>query len=148
MLQPSVYPHDFPALSKTQHLQEQAEFLGQTENFGRVPLTTFFRRGRNKVGVQIEANSRTGHECTGLNDGSKNSVATTYLADAWNWGTEIFCGCEVRFVEKSDDGYVVHFCWHGNGRTVFEHQFREQLFWVKAVGCGASICPARYENIN
>lgn len=85
------------------------------------------------------ANTGSGHETTGLNDGSKNSVATTYLADAWNWGAEIFCGCEVRYVEKDVDGngYIIHFAWHGSGRSVFSENFKEQLFWVKAVGTDA-----------
>ncbi|CAG8030940.1 unnamed protein product [Penicillium salamii] len=133
MLQPSVYPEDFPTPSKLEHLKEQSKSMGHTKNFRRAPLTTFFHRGRNNAAVQMEANSRTGHECTGLNDGSKNSVATTYLADAWNWGAEIFCGCEVRFVEKADEGqYIVHFAWHGSGRSVFSDHFREKLFWVKS----------------
>ena len=142
MLQPNIYPEDYPSLNKLEHLREESKWLGQTENFHRAPLTTFFHRGRNNVGVPMQANSRTGYECTGLNDGSKNSVATTYLADAWNWGAEIFCGCEVQFVEKaSEGGYTIHFAWHGSGRSVFADNFKEQLFWVKAVGSSASRGP-------
>lgn len=83
----------------------------------------------------MQANRGSGHESTGLNDGSKNSVAVTYLADAWNWGAEIFCGCEVQYVEKSADGvgYTIHFAWHGPGRSSFKDDFKEQLFWIKAV---------------
>ncbi|CAG7934649.1 unnamed protein product [Penicillium olsonii] len=133
MLQPSVYPEDFSTLSKSEHFREQSKSMGKTDKFRRAPLTTFFHRSRNNAAVQMEANSLTGHECTGLNDGSKNSVATTYLADAWNWGAEIFCGCEVQYVEKAEEGgYIVYFSWHGNGRAVFSEHFKEQLFWVKS----------------
>ncbi|GIK07468.1 hypothetical protein Aspvir_003134 [Aspergillus viridinutans] len=133
MLQPSAYPEDHPRLNKLEHLREQSRWLGKGQSFYRVPLTTFFHGGRNNAGVAMQANSGSGHECTGLNDGSKNSVATTYLADAWNWGAEIFCGCEVRFVEKAPGkGYIVYFAWHGSGRSVFNEDFKEQLFWVKA----------------
>ncbi|KAJ5334174.1 uncharacterized protein N7506_007957 [Penicillium brevicompactum] len=133
MLQPSIYPEEFQTLSKLEHLEKQSKCLGQAGNFRRAPLTTFFHRGRNNAGVQMEANRRTGHECTGLNDGSKNSVATTYLVDSWNWGAEIFCGCEVRFVEKTNEGgYIIHFAWHGSGRAIFGDHFKEQLFWVKS----------------
>lgn len=133
MLQPFIYP-DSSNPNKLEHLQEEARWLGQKDKFYRVPLTIFFHNGRNSAGVPMQANKRSGHECTGLNDGSKNSVATTYLADAWNWGAEIFCGCEVQFVEKADGGgYTIHFAWHGSGRSVFGDHFKEQLFWVKAV---------------
>ncbi|CEJ56572.1 hypothetical protein PMG11_02774 [Penicillium brasilianum] len=134
MLQPTPYPKNHPKLTKLDHLRRESQLLGKSKNFYRTPLTIFFHEGRNNVGVPMQANRGTGHESTGLNDGSKNSVAVTYLADAWNWGAEIFCGCEVQYVEKSADdmGYTVHFSWHGSGRSVFKDDFKEQLFWVKA----------------
>jgi hypothetical protein len=133
MLQPSTYPENSTP-SKLEHLSKESRWLGEKGNFYRVPLTIFFHNGRNSAGVPMQANRQSGHECTGLNDGSKNSVATTYLADAWNWGAEIFCGCEVQFVEKTDGGgYTIYFAWHGSGRSVFTDHFKEQLFWVKAV---------------
>lgn len=140
MLQPSTYPEEFPSLSKFEHLREDSRRLGTGANFYKAPLTTFFHDSRNNVGVRMQANAGSGHESTGLNDGSKNSVATTYLADAWNWGAEIFCGCEVKFIEKDPDekGYIIHFAWHGSGRSVFADHFKEQLFWIKAVGAGAN----------
>ena len=135
MLQPRPYPSSSPPLRKLQHLEDQARWLGGEEDFYRAPLTTFFEDGNNNVGVPMKANKLSGQECTGLNDGSKNSVATTYLADAWNWGAEIFCGCDVRFVERNheDGGYVVYFSLHGNGREMFPDEHQSQLFWVKAV---------------
>ncbi|KAJ6162957.1 hypothetical protein N7497_002936 [Penicillium chrysogenum] len=142
MLQPSTYPENSTP-SKLEHLSKESRWLGEKGNFYRVPLTIFFHNGRNSAGVPMQANRQSGHECTGLNDGSKNSVATTYLADAWNWGAEIFCGCEVQFVEKTDGGgYTIYFAWHGSGRSVFTDHFKEQLFWVKAkefcfLGAGA-----------
>ncbi|OQE13450.1 hypothetical protein PENFLA_c048G06376 [Penicillium flavigenum] len=132
MLQPSTYPGNSTP-NKLEHLSKESRWLGEKGNFYRVPLTIFFHNGRNSAGVPMQANRQSGHECTGLNDGSKNSVATTYLADAWNWGAEIFCGCEVQFVEKTGGGgYTIHFAWHGSGRSVFTDHFKEQLFWVKA----------------
>ncbi|KAJ5779576.1 CAZyme family AA3 [Penicillium paradoxum] len=142
MLQPSIYP-DTARLTKLEQLREDSRWLGEKKNFYRVPLTIFFHEAPNNAGVPMKGNRSSGHECTGLNDGSKNSVATTYLADAWNRGAEIFCGCEVRFVEKMDGGgYMIYFAWHGSGRSVFADHFKEQLFWVKAkefcfLGAGA-----------
>ncbi|KAL3470296.1 FAD/NAD(P)-binding domain-containing protein [Aspergillus californicus] len=144
MLQPTLYPKSHPQLPKLSHLQEAAGTRGQQSNFSRVPLTTFFHEGRNRTGVNMQPNQGTGHESTGSNDGSKNSVPVTYLADAWNWGAEIFCGCQVRYVEKetTGEGYIVHFSWHAKGRGTFDEGFRTQLFWVKAkefcfLGAGA-----------
>ncbi|KAJ5762401.1 uncharacterized protein N7511_005783 [Penicillium nucicola] len=143
MLQPFTYPEKYSNPAKLEHLRNDSTWLGQGDNFYRAPVTTFFHGGRNKAGVPMHPNRRSGHECTGLNDGSKNTVATSYLADAWNWGAEMFCGCEVRFVEKMEGGgYIIFFTWHGHGRSVFADHFKEQLFWVKArefcfLGAGA-----------
>ena len=141
MLQPSPYPEDHPRLLKLEAIQTQAEWLGKAVSFYRTPLTTFFRRERNHVGVMMQENRGSGNEGTGLDDGSKNTVATTYLTDAWNWGAEIFCGCEVRFIEQApnQEGYVVYFAWHGRGRSAFGEEVKTQLFWVKAVGLVTSI---------
>ncbi|KAL2831638.1 hypothetical protein BJY01DRAFT_260427 [Aspergillus pseudoustus] len=143
MLQPSPYPDSRPNPKKLDHLNEQATLLGREATISRVPLTTFFESGRNSAGVPMRSNAGLGHESTGLNDGSKNSVAVTYLADAWNWGAEMFCGCEVRYVEEAQDGrgYTVYFTWHDTGRVVFA-EAEIQLFWVKAkefcfLGAGA-----------
>jgi hypothetical protein len=135
MLQPSPYPKNYPKLKKLEHLRHESKLLGKSKNFYRTPLTIYFHDGQNNAGVPMQANRGSGHESTGLNDGSKNSVAVTYLADAWNWGAEIFCGCEVQYVEKSADGvgYTIHFAWHGPGRSSFKDDFKEQLFWIKAV---------------
>ena len=125
-----------------EHLQRLSKSSNEMQKFYRVPLTTFFKSGRNSVGVTMQANSGSGQECTGLNDGSKNSVATTYLADAWDWGAEIFCGCDVQYVEQGIDGkgYVIYLARHGSGREEFGEEFKHQLFWVKAVClCGNEI---------
>lgn len=136
MLQPSPYPEGHPRLLKLEAIQMQAEWLGKVVSFYRTPLTTFFRRERNHVGVMMQENQGSGNESTGLNDGSKNTVSTTYLTDAWNWGAEIFCGCEVRYIEQApnQEGYVVYFAWHGSGMSSFGEDVKAQLFWVKAVG--------------
>ncbi|KAL3490041.1 hypothetical protein BJX62DRAFT_238495 [Aspergillus germanicus] len=143
MLQPSLYPESYPAPKKLEHLEEAARLLGKARHFSRVPLTTFFSGGQNAAGISMRPNQGSGHEPTGLNDGSKNSVAVTYLADAWNWGAEIFCGCEVRYVEEAayGRGYIVYFVWHDRGRGAFS-EMETQLFWVKAnefcfLGAGA-----------
>ncbi|PVH90904.1 FAD/NAD(P)-binding domain-containing protein [Periconia macrospinosa] len=144
MLQPVSYPESYPPLKKLEVLGKQAKALGQSQNFHRVPQTTFFRGGVNNAGVHMKASTGSGQDCTGVNDGSKNSVLVTYLADAWNWGAEMFCECEVRYVqrEKKGDGYIVFFAWHGSGRDAFGAEGAERLMWVRAkqlcvLGAGA-----------
>jgi hypothetical protein len=132
VLQPTEYPESVP---KGNHLEEVSSSLDGENTFKKAPLTMSFFEGRNSVGIQMQANTGSGEECTGLNDGSKNSVATTYLTDAWFWGAEIFCGCHVQFVEEDPggEGYIVDFVLHGNGQPMFGEEFKTQLFWVKAV---------------
>lgn len=84
----------------------------------------------------------TGQDSTGVNDGSKTTTLVTYIADAWNWGAELFCECEVRYVEKVTDGegYRVYFAWHGRNRGLFKANLHGDLMWVhakKAVFLGA-----------
>ncbi|KAF9469642.1 Alpha/Beta hydrolase protein [Collybia nuda] len=138
MLTPTPYPHTFPTPHKLSLLEKQAAFLGQSHNFYRPPQTTFFHSGSNAAGVQMAASSGSGQDCTGVNDGSKNSVLVSYLADAWAWGAEIFCECEVRYIRSEEDheggrgGYTIFFAWHGDGREAFDDEFCDALMWVWA----------------
>lgn len=133
MLTPTPYPESSPPLKKLEALQRQARVMGQEHNFYRVPQTTFFHAGRNIAGVEMKASTGSGQECTGVNDGSKNTVLATYLADAWYWGAEIYCQCEVRYIFKAKEGYIVCYAWHGAGRGEFEEAHLEKLMWVRAV---------------
>ena len=148
MLQPKAYPEDFPTLPKLELLEKQSgilkrklaeethhagEEVRRTE-FYRVPQTTRFEDGTNFAGVQMQASSLTGMDSTGVNDGSKSSTLVTYLSDAWNWGAEMFCECEVRYVKKhpTAEGYLVFFAWHGSKRPVFTNHIYNDLMWVHA----------------
>ena len=83
----------------------------------------------------MKASTGSGQDCTGVNDGSKNSVLMNYIPDAWNWGAEIFCECEVRYVHRNPkgNGYIIFYAWHGDGRDEFKDSFYNQLMWVRAV---------------
>lgn len=145
MLEPEKYPDDWPALPKAEMLKRQAAALGLSEKFHRVRQTTRFKNGPNSTGVEMNASTLTGMDSTGINDGSKSSTLVNYLADAWNWGAEMFCECEVRYIEKAPierGGYLVYFAWHGEGRGTFKANFYSDLMWVHAkeavfLGAGA-----------
>lgn len=90
VLQPEPYPKDFPTLPKMELLKKQADALGLGDRFYCVPQTTRFENGPNRTGVDMQASTLTGMDSTGVNDGSKSSTLVNYLADAWNWGAELY----------------------------------------------------------
>ncbi|AEO62896.1 uncharacterized protein THITE_41229 [Thermothielavioides terrestris NRRL 8126] len=134
VLEPKEYPAEWPALPKAEMLQKQAELLGLGSKFKKVRQTTRFINGPNSCGVEMSPSTLTGQDTTGLNDGSKNTTLVTYVADAWNWGAEIFCECEVRHIEKvkNGEGYRVYFAWHGRNRGLFKANLLGDLMWVHA----------------
>ncbi|KAJ2904834.1 putative cholesterol oxidase protein [Zalerion maritima] len=134
VLEPETYPPDWPKLPKLDLLEQQAEALGMKDKFKRAPQTTRFRNGPNSMGVEMKPSALTGQDCTGVNDGSKNTTLVTYVADAWNWGAEMFCECEVRYVEKAvgRDGWIIYYAWHGQNRAHFKANLHGDLMWVHA----------------
>ncbi|KAK4230360.1 cholesterol oxidase [Podospora fimiseda] len=142
VLEPQEYPAEWPELPKTKLLKKQAENLGLGTKFKRVKQTTRFVNGPNSCGVEMSPSTLTGQDATGINDGSKTTTLVTYLADAWNWGAEMFCQCEVRYIKKVEkgEGYHVFFAWHGRNRNIFKANLHGDLMWVhakKAVFLGA-----------
>ncbi|PWY90103.1 FAD/NAD(P)-binding domain-containing protein [Aspergillus heteromorphus CBS 117.55] len=133
VLEPAQYPVTFPSLHKADLLKKQSELMSWGDDFYRVPQTTRFEDGPNSTGVYMQASQLTGMDATGINDGSKSTTLVNYLSDAWNWGAEIFCECEVRYVAKAPDreGYIIYFAWHSCGRGRFPI-FHEDLMWVHA----------------
>jgi hypothetical protein len=78
--------------------------------------------------MHMRGSTGSGNECTGVNDGSKNSVLVTYLADAWARGAELFYGVDVSYVKNKDhgEGYIV-FYKTSSGRE------EKTMKWVSAV---------------
>ncbi|EGX92214.1 Fumarate reductase/succinate dehydrogenase flavoprotein [Cordyceps militaris CM01] len=143
VLEPEPYPQSWPVLDKTVRLQQLAQALGLADRFYRVPQTTRFRPGSNSVGVSMAPSTLSGQDATGINDGSKTTTLVTYLADAWHWGADLFCACEVRYIEKAAaelGGYLVYFATHDRARAAFPKDRYAELSWVhakKAVFLGA-----------
>lgn len=133
VLEPTEYPEDWPTLPKLELLKKQSEYLNMRSKFRRVQQTTRFVNGPNKCGVEMSPSASTGQDTTGLNDGSKNSTLVTYVADAWNWGAEMFCEVEVRHITEAEQGgYIVWFAWHGRNRGHFRANLHNDLMWVHA----------------
>lgn len=71
-------------------LQRQAEAIGLGKQYTTIRQTVAFRDKKNAAGVHLKASKLTGQDSVGLNDGGKNTVLTTYLADAFNFGAEMY----------------------------------------------------------
>ena len=134
VLEPTEYPDDWPKLPKMEVLKKQAKHMGWGDKFMKVKQTTRFKNGPNSCGVEMAPSNLTGQDATGVNDGSKTTTLVTYLADAWNWGAEMFCECEVRYIEKAKKrpGYIIYFAWHGRNRGHFKANLHGDLMWVYA----------------
>ncbi|KAI8932245.1 hypothetical protein NX059_011124 [Plenodomus lindquistii] len=117
MLEPSSFPESADTPQKLSVLEHQASALGIDEHFSRPPVTTAFDVKTNRAGVQMQAARGDGNDCTGVNDGSKNSVLVTYVADAFRWGAEVFCEVEARYIQKAEEakGYLIGYRTHDGG---------------------------------
>ncbi|HVN05782.1 MAG TPA: GMC oxidoreductase [Bryobacteraceae bacterium] len=107
MLRPAAYPPGYPALAKLNALEKSAAELKQS--CARVPITVNFSEGKNHVGVPQAACMLCGDCITGCNYGAKNTVLFNYLPDAYNFGAEIYTQVSVRYVERKDGRWLVHY---------------------------------------
>lgn len=147
MLQPELYPDDLPKIRKHDFLQQQAKAVSLEEKFIPVQQTVAFHDKTNAAGVSLKASKMSAQDILRLNDGSKNTVLTTYLTDAWEFGAEMcvdsflagkrinrmsrYCGCNVRYIQKHpDEGYLVYF--QDRASTLPFGSFGDKLRWVHA----------------
>ena len=121
MLKPNPYPQDAPVLPKLEAHRKSAEYLRQ--EFYRTPINVTFKDpegGVNHVGVEQKACNFCGDCVSGCNYQAKNTTLMNYLPDAWNHGAEIFCEASVRYVERKDNAWLVHFQPLSLGRDKFD----------------------------
>lgn len=121
MLKPIAYPSNYPVVNKLKAHRKSAKYL--SASFSRPPINVTFDTppgGLNHVGVEQQACTNCGDCVSGCNYGAKNTTQMNYLPDAWNHGAEIFCQASVRYVEKRDQGWRVHYQEMGVGRDRFD----------------------------
>ncbi|KAG9642393.1 hypothetical protein KCU64_g12174, partial [Aureobasidium melanogenum] len=107
MLEPTKSTKAFP---KDDVFRRQAIHVGLGDCFKSVDQTVTFEDKRNATGVPMKASTFSGQDIQGINDHSKNNVLGTYLADAWSFGAELYCGCDVQYIKKHPEGgYLVYF---------------------------------------
>lgn len=118
MLNPQPLPLDFPSLPKLESLAESAAAMNQ--HFYRPPINVTFKDGTNHVGVEQCRCNGCGDCVTGCNYRAKNTTLMNYLPDAKNNGAEIFTQASVRYVEKGNCKWIVHFQPLNEGRESFD----------------------------
>ncbi|MDE3256622.1 MAG: GMC family oxidoreductase N-terminal domain-containing protein [Gemmatimonadota bacterium] len=119
MLLPRPYPEDAPELPKLQALEASAQAMGA--RFARPPINVNFDvDGPNHVGVAQQPCQCCGDCVTGCNYRAKNTTQMNYLPDARNHGAEIFARTAVRYVERQEDGWLVHYQLVESAREKFD----------------------------
>ena len=120
MLRPNPYPDSYPKLPKLEANRKSAKSLGMEDDFYPPPINVHFEDATNVAGIEQKACINCGDCVSGCNHLAKNTTLMNYLPDAWNHGAEIFCECSVKFIERRDDKWVVHFEVVGDGRSKFD----------------------------
>lgn len=126
MLKPTEYkyktePHKFPPIAKLRALEKSAarigaEFYAPQINVNFEKLT----RDTNHVGVEQHPCVGCGDCMTGCNYRAKNTVLMNYLPDARNNGADIFTEVSVRYLERKEDRWLVHYQLLHTGRETFD----------------------------
>jgi cholesterol oxidase len=119
VLNPQPVPDGFPKLPKLEahHLSGEA----MNAKWYRTPLYVTFqdpKDGINPFGVPQTACIGCGDCVSGCNFHAKNTTLMNYLPDAVNFGAEIYTGVDVRYLERSGNGWLVHFQPRGEGGHV------------------------------
>jgi cholesterol oxidase len=118
MLKPTPLPESVGGLKKLAALADSSVVL--PGRFNRVPINVTFNDQVNHVGVEQKACTLCGDCVSGCNYAAKNTVLMNYLPDARNYGAKIFTRVAVRFVERQDDRWLVHYQILGTGRERFD----------------------------
>lgn len=124
MLRPVPYPSEhserFPSLPKQEALEQSAKYMH--EPFSPPPINVNFEdfpNNTNHVGVQQFPCVGCGDCMSGCNYRAKNTVLMNYLPDAKNHGAKIFTEVSVRYLERKNDRWIVHYQLQNTGREKF-----------------------------
>lgn len=118
MLTPTPLPDSKAGVKKLRALADSSQAL--PGRFYRPPINVTFTDRVNQVGVEQKACTLCGNCVSGCNYSAKNTVLMNYLPDAKNHDAEIFTQVAVRFVERRDESWLVHYQILGTGRELFD----------------------------
>ena len=118
-LKVAAYPEGkpgFPKLNKAQALRSAAQSLGLPARQAEVSIH-FDAAGMNEYGIFRQPCIACGNCLTGCNHEAKNSLDTTYLAQAREYGARIHTQIYVSHLRKLDDGrYAIFYQFLRTGR--------------------------------
>ena len=117
MLRPAPYPKNFPELPKLNALEKSAAAL--KGDFYRLNINVNFESGVNHVGVHQEACKLCGDCMAGCNHLAKNTTLMNYIPDAHQHGAEIYTQIEVRYLERKNGRWLVHYHLLDSGTETF-----------------------------
>lgn len=118
MLKPTQLPDGVVALKKLEALADSSTKL--PGRFNRLPINVTFTDHVNHVGVEQKACTLCGDCVSGCNYAAKNTVLMNYLPDARNHGAKIFTRVAVRYVQRTNDRWLVHYQVLDTGRERFD----------------------------
>ncbi len=139
MLRPAHYPEGLPQPAKLRTLLRAGKAMGLPG--GSLPIAVNFVEDREVAGLRQQACKLCGDCVTGCNHEAKNTVAATYLPDAYAHGAEIFTQVAVRRLERSGSQWLVFYDCPGVGRDKFgaaEMFVRAELVVVAAGTLGST----------
>lgn len=113
---------DAMKLRKTQFHKKMTEELGLP--FDELLLNvnhTVDKGQKNDYGISQNACTLCGDCCSGCNVGAKNVLSVNYLPMAKSQGAEIYTLMEVKYIEKKNGKYIVHFVYHSPTFPYIDH---------------------------
>lgn len=142
MLRPTRYdskkdPGKYPPLPKLQALEKSAAYMH--EEFYPLPINVNFEKlpgDRNHVGVEQHPCVGCGDCMTGCNYRAKNTVLMNYLPDAKNHNAEIFAQVSVRYIERKDNRWLVHYQVLESGNEKFDEATKVISADIVVLGAG------------
>ena len=123
MLKPSQYPvgkPGYPELAKTSGMKASAKAMKEEFRYLDINVNFKYDNQPNHVGIEQKKCNNCGDCVTGCNHHAKNTLIMNYLPDAVNHGAEIFCETGVKYIERKDGKWLVHFSIYNVGREKFE----------------------------
>ncbi len=129
------YPEndEFPPLPKLDAMRLAADKMGA--NCYKMALNVTFKDGKNAFGFEQNKCTNCGDCVSGCNQNAKNTTLMNYLPDAVTHGAEIITRVSVKYIEKKEDYWLVHFNYQKSGSEKFDGQ--TQFVKAKIVMLGA-----------
>jgi cholesterol oxidase len=117
MLAPSTWTRG--RLAKLTVLEQMAAKIGASCAPAEINVSQDPYAGDPENGVPPRPGCLACGNCiTGCNNGAKHNLCMTYLPMAKHHGAKIFTQCEVRYVERAGDEWIVHYAANAKERTL------------------------------